>query len=232
MATLTLEATITEVQLEVPAATALIDQEPRDEAWFASLYDQTFDMVDHYARTLIRDREAAEDVVADTYLKVWRARSNFSGRGSVLSWVMAITRNCAMDHLRARKPNVSLDLFEAIGDPGGPDVAEPWLSEADAEAMRHAVSRLSEEHQQVIFLRFYQELSHDAVAAKLGKSPTAIRQIQFRALMRLRKLLQGEAEPKHPSPAVGTGRERRGRTAVAPCRARRFRGQKAEGAGP
>lgn len=42
-------------------------------------------------------------------------------------------------------------------------------------------------------MRFYQELPHDAVAAKLGKSPTAIRQIQVRALMRMRKLLREPA---------------------------------------
>jgi RNA polymerase sigma factor (sigma-70 family) len=193
-------------------------------------------MVYHYARTLIREHETAEDVVADTYLKVWRARSNFSGRGSRLSWVMAITRNCAMDHLRARKPNVSLDLFEAIGDPGGPDRNEPWLSEADAEAIRRAVARLSEEQQQVIFLRFYQDLPHDAVAAKLGKSSTAIRQIQFRALMRLRKFLQGatEAEGATGQPASAGGaapRERRARKAAALCRVRRSSTQKTEDAG-
>ena len=102
---------------------------------------------------------------------------------------MAITHNCAMDHLRSRRLNISLDLFDSIGDPEGPETGGPSITEADAEAIRLAITRLTPEQQQVIFLRFYQELPHEAVAAKLGKSPTAIRQIQFRALVRLRKLL-------------------------------------------
>jgi RNA polymerase sigma-70 factor, ECF subfamily len=109
---------------------------------------------------------------------------------------MTITHHSAMDHLRARKPNVSLDVFDSIGHPEGPETEGPSITEADAEAIRRAVTRLSPEQQQVIFLRFYQELPHEAVAAKLGKSPTAVRQIQFRALVRLRTLLQEESRER------------------------------------
>ncbi len=164
-------------------------QEPRDEAWFASLYNETFDLVYHFARTLVRDHGAADDIVAETYLKAWRARASYTRQGSLLSWVMAITRNCAMDYLRARKSDVSLDLFDSIGEPEGPCADGPSMTEEDVEAIRQAITRLRPEQQQVIFMRFYQELPHEAVAAKLGKSPTAIRQIQFRALVHLRKSL-------------------------------------------
>jgi len=169
-----------------------VDNNPRDEAWFASLYDQTFHMVYHLARTLVRDHDSAEDIVADTYIRVWQAREKYNGHGTLLSWVMAITHNCAMDHLRARRPNVSLDLFASIGDPEGPEPPGPSITESDAEAIRRAIARLPADQQQVIFLRFYQELPHEAVAARLGKSPTAIRQIQYRALVHLRRLLREE----------------------------------------
>lgn len=188
--------TRTEWQRRHAGAGAALDREPRDDVWFANLYSQTFDTVYHFARTLVRDHDTAEDIVADTYLRAWRARLNFTGQGSPLSWVMAITHNCAMDHLRARKPNVSLDLFDAIGDPEGPGSGDPPLCEGDAEAIRRAIARLTPEQQQVIFLRFYQELPHEAVATKLCKSPTAIRQIQFRALVRLRKFLQEEMQTR------------------------------------
>ncbi len=181
-----------EVGEAVEPRVAEIDREPRDEAWFAGLYNQTFDTVYHFARTLVRDHDTTEDIVADTYLKAWRARFSFSGQGSLLSWVLAITHNCAMDHLRARRPDVSLDLFDSVGDPEGHEPEGPAITEADAEAIRRAITRLAPEQQQVIFLRFYQELPHEAVAAKLGKSPTAIRQIQFRALVHLRKFLAEE----------------------------------------
>ena len=109
---------------------------------------------------------------------------------------MTITHNSAMDHLRARRPSVSLEVFDSIGDPAGPETDGPSFSESDAEVIRRAITRLSPEQQQVIFLRFYQELPHEAVAAKLGKSPTAVRQIQFRALVRLQELLQEESHDR------------------------------------
>jgi len=223
MTTVTVEGPRTEWQPEVTVRAAQVDQESRDEGWFAGLYNETFDMVYHLARTLVRDHDTAEDIVAETYLKAWRARLSFSGKGSALSWVMAITRNCAMDHLRGRRPLVSLDVFEAIGDPEGPESDEPVLSEADAEAIRRAVTKLTPEQQQVIFLRFYEELPHDAVAARMGKSPTAIRQIQFRALVSLRRLLRGETD--QPALTGGPAGERHARRAVTSCRARRPRGQ-------
>lgn len=167
-------------------------REPRGEAWFASLYDQTCHLVYHLARTLVRDHETAEDIVAEAYVRVWKAREKYSGQGPLLSWVMAITRNCAMDHLRDSRPKISLDLFDSIGDPRGPESSGPSITESDAEMIRRAIGRLREDQQQVIFLRFYQELPHDVVASKLGKSPAAIRQIQYRALVQLRKLLQDE----------------------------------------
>jgi RNA polymerase sigma-70 factor (ECF subfamily) len=182
----------------IPNATVRTHADPRDEAWFASLYHRTFDTVYHLARTLVRDHDTAEDIVANTYMRVWQARLKYSGQGTLLSWVMAITRNCAMDHLRAHRPNVPLDLFDSIGDPEGHESPGPSITESDAEATRRAIAELSAEQQEVIFLRFYQELPHDAVAAKLGKSPTAIRQIQFRALVRLRQILQGELVTAKP----------------------------------
>ncbi len=193
MTALTFEGIWTERRSLPASHPAPVVEQPRGDAWFASLYNETFDLVYHLARTLVRDHDAAEDIVAETYLKAWRARSSYSGQGSLLSWVMAITRNCAMDHLRARKPNVSLDLFDSIGEPEGPESDGPVISEAGAEAIRRAIMRLTPEQQQVVFMRFYQELPHETVAAKLGKSPTAIRQIQFRALVHLRKLLQEES---------------------------------------
>ncbi len=162
---------------------------PRDEDWFTSLYDETFDTVYHLARALVSDPDIAQDIVAETYLRVWRSRERFHGDGSILSWVMAITHNCAMDHLRARRPKISLDVFDSIGEPEGPDSPAAGLSECDAEAIRRLVAKLGSDQRLVIFMRFYLELPHDAIAARMGKSSTAVRQIQFRALIRLRKLL-------------------------------------------
>lgn len=103
-----------------------------------------------------------------------------------------------MDQLRTPCKDVSLDL---LGQLVGGNVSEPdasLMGEADAESIRQAIMTLAPDQQAVIFLRFYKELPYEAVAARLGKSTGAIRQIQSRALTRLRR------EMKHrPGAAVG-----------------------------
>jgi RNA polymerase sigma-70 factor (ECF subfamily) len=189
MSAVSVEGTGTEWQAQATAPAVQVEQEPRDEAWFAALYDQSFDTVYHLARTLVRDHDVAEGIVAETYVRAWRSRLHFGGRGSPLWGVMANPHNCAMDYSRARRPDISLDLVESIADRPEPGAS---ICEADAEAICRAITKLTPEQQQVIFLRLYHELPHEAVAAKLGKSPTAIRQIQFRALVRLRNFLREE----------------------------------------
>lgn len=157
--------------------------------WFADLYHDTADRVFRFACVLTHDRCLAEDVVAETYLRIWRARDRFDPTRSELAWAMAIARNCAMDLLRARRFElVGMDYAERIEDPSF-DYSVDELTPEQLELLRRAVARLTAEQQQVIFLRFFEGMNHEGVARQMGKKPNAIRAIQFRALARLRTLL-------------------------------------------
>src|SRR6185295_14969113 len=114
----------------------------------------------------------------------------FEERGTPVAWLLSITRNCALDELRKRREHADLDAIADQQDPAGRLV--PALSANDVNAIHAALRRLTEEQQQVIFLRFYEELPHESVAVKLGRSPNAVRAIQFRALARMRTLLEAQ----------------------------------------
>ena len=160
----------------------------RDEAWFAAIYESTFDNVFRYSSALTRNSHVAEDVTAETFLRVWRSRENYRGEGSVLAWILTIARNCATTALNSRKEELDLAL---IIDPEDPTLTQD--ADADSpniEALQAALAELTAEQQQVIFLRFFKELPHEAVAAELGRNPAAVRAIQFRALHRMRKLME------------------------------------------
>ena len=160
----------------------------RDERWFEGVYAATAESVYRYAHMLVREPFLAEDVTAETYLRAWRARGRFLARGSVTSWLLSIARNCALDEMRKRREQVQLDSTDDFED-----ITESLrreLSESDLAAIHGAMQRLTPEQQQVIFLRFYEELPHESVAIRLGRTPNAVRAIQFRALSRMRKLLE------------------------------------------
>ena len=156
------------------------------QGWFAGLYDQTFNKVYRFAYSLAGDATTAEDIAAEAYLRAWRARASRRADGAPVAWLLAITHNCAVDLLRSRREQVALD---SIADPEDPGRC-PELCEADIDLIRSAIRRLTPEQQQVIFLRFYEEMPHDVVAARLGRTPNAVRALQFRALSRLKNLLE------------------------------------------
>jgi RNA polymerase sigma-70 factor (ECF subfamily) len=184
MATLVAERPVRTIRFQ-PVAPNI---EIRGNEWFVDLYESTCESVYRFALMLMRDPSAAEDVAAEVYLRAWRARDRFEERGTPVAWVLSITRNCALDELRKRRQERNLEAIAEHEDPT--QHLAPELSENDVTAIHGAIRCLTREQQQVIFLRFYEELPHESVALKLGRNPNAVRAIQFRALSRLRKLLE------------------------------------------
>ncbi len=161
----------------------------RDEGWFNLVYTSCVDHAYRYAQMLTHDLDLTDEIIAEAFLRVWRSRASYSDRGPVLAWVFSITRNCAFDALRKRREVLALATLDG-NDLADPELPVAPLRAADIAEIREALNHLTEEQQQVIFLRFYEELSHDKVAARLGRSSNAVRAVQFRALARLRKLLE------------------------------------------
>jgi RNA polymerase sigma-70 factor, ECF subfamily len=163
-----------------------------EDAWFVDFYDENFDSVYRYAGMLVRNTQLAEDVVSDAFLRAWEARHTCRNRKAALSWILSITRNCAIDALRAQKKGtVELSAIPEPEDPGTDLSATEEVSAELRMRLEEAIRELPAEQQQVLFMRFYEKRSHDEVAQQLGKNASAVRVIQYRALGRLRKLMDG-----------------------------------------
>ncbi len=180
------------------AAERAAERDELDCSWFATLYEHTVGSVYRYAYVLVHDAWLAEDVTAETYLRAWKGRSSYRGDGAALSWLMAIAHNVAISALRQRKETV--DLHAVANQPldgEDADLSGPLADQAREEELHglllQAIQQLTPEQQQVVYLRFFEGLSHQEIADRLGKRPGAVRAIQFRALGRLRQRLQGEA---------------------------------------
>ena len=164
----------------------------RDTLWFSRLYEESVDTVYRYAYVLVRNAERAEDVTADVFLKAWRSRDSLRSEEAAQAWLMTIARNSAMSVLRSKREDIDLG---AIAEPEDNtlDPCHGVLAEFDAGRLQDAIRQLTAEQQAVVFLRFFEGLRHEQVAERLGSNANAIRAVQFRALARLRKLLQGES---------------------------------------
>lgn len=141
-----------------------------DERAFLELYDRYASNVYGLALRILGDTMLAEEITQDTFLKLWsRARQYDSERGSLMVWLLTITRRTALDRLRleARRPITSdaLEPDEAwheIPDTSTITDEQRWRS------MHFAVESLQTEQRQVIEMAFYHGLSQSEIAETLN----------------------------------------------------------------
>src|SRR4029077_7444597 len=117
---------------------------------------------------LVDDKSLAEDLLSEVFLDVWRQAASFEGRSSVSTWLLAIARYKALSSRRRRRDDkLDDELAESICDPCGD--AETMMQDKDRdERLIAALSRLSDEHREIIDLVYYHGKSVKEVAAITG----------------------------------------------------------------
>jgi RNA polymerase sigma-70 factor (ECF subfamily) len=167
----------------------------RDQAALHALYARTHRLVFTLALRINGNRESAEEVTLDVFHELWRrARSYDSANGTVLGWVMNLTRSRAIDRVRTdqRKKRVNP---QAGGFDEETDVSSHEIVEAreQVRALRSALTVLGTDERRVIEAAFFGELTHVQVASKfnmpLGTVKTRIRS----GLLKLRRALDEQA---------------------------------------
>ena len=161
-----------------------------DREAFAALYRARVADVGRYVGSMMRDVHRAEDVVAQTFLLAWRDLPKLRRPERFDAWLFRIARNQAMSELR-RRPAASLD--EAADPPDPSRFSSPHAvveAREYVERIEWALDRLPETQRQVVVLRFLRGFSHAETAAQLGSTEEATRALQYRALARLRRLME------------------------------------------
>ncbi len=161
-----------------------------DRSAFEQIYMLLADDLYGYLRGQCRDETVAEDLVANTFLKAWRsARRYRPGTNHFRPWIFAIARNELRDYWRKSEqtlPIIELDLADEVPEVH-PDPAEVH------RLVSVALASLTEDQRQVVVLRYFNEKSHEEIAALLGKREGAVRQMLLRALRRMRKVMADAA---------------------------------------
>jgi RNA polymerase sigma-70 factor, ECF subfamily len=172
--------------------------ERRDGRALAQLYDRYGRMVYALILRIVRNQAAAEDLVQETFLRVWnRAQSFDASRGAVGPWLLTVARNRAIDYLRSQEGrDRKLAVFEENEDPrlyAGMEADIVFAEEA--RRVKQALARLPENQRQVIELAYFDGLSQTEMAAKLGQPLGTVKTWVRSALAGLRKTMEaGVAE--------------------------------------
>lgn len=156
-----------------------------DAQAFGALYDRFQPEILRYLAHRTRDLEAAEDLTQQVFLKAWQAIPRFEQRGVPFkAWLYRMAHNQMVDHFRTHKPTTELGDFDL---PDEADQESALLTGEMNEALQRALARLSEDHRQVLTLRFLMEKSAREIGEVTGRKEVTVRGLQMRALQALRR---------------------------------------------
>lgn len=147
------------------------------------------------AYSYVKDRDVAEDIFQDVFIKAYYNMDKFRGDSSLKTWLIRITINCCKDYLKSayQKKVVPLTDFEEDSLPtdGGYEAVEN--ADRDAQVKR-AVMTLPEQYRSVVMCVYYEELSVEEAAKALGLPPGTVKSRLFRARDMLKKKLEGRLD--------------------------------------
>jgi RNA polymerase sigma-70 factor (ECF subfamily) len=166
-----------------------------------------------FALRLVADQEAAEDLVSEVFLDVWRHAGRFEGRCRVSTWLLTITRNLAVSMLRRRTmERLDDDVAAAILDHG--DDPETAIQTKQQNAiLAHCLTKLSAAHREVIDLVYYHGRSINEVAAIIRVPPSTVKTRMFYARKQVAPLLSAFGVHRGPLKAEASACKRQARLA-------------------
>ena len=153
--------------------TELIERlQRRDPQALAELYDRYGKLVYSVILRIVRDAAIAEDLVQETFLRVWNRVHGFdAGKGSIGPWLLAVARNRSIDYLRSasgRERNAT--EFEETDHPAlYTEMEHDILTTDAARQVKAAMQKLSPNQRQVIELAYFEGLSQTEMAERMGQ---------------------------------------------------------------
>ena len=165
----------------------------RDPQAMADLYDRYGRIAYSLILRIVRDAALAEDLVQETFLRVWnRAQAFDEQRGALGPWLLAVARNRAIDYLRSSDGRMARSAYELV-EMENPalfaNLENEILSSDQARRIREALTKLNPTHRNVIELAYFEGLSQTEMAQKMGQPLGTIKTWVRTALRNLREEL-------------------------------------------
>jgi RNA polymerase sigma-70 factor (ECF subfamily) len=180
-----------------PAGSSKSDKIREYENRLANLYDEYYDRIAHYVYVRIGDKNEAEDIASEVFLKALKSIKSYEEQGVPMqAWLFKIAHNLVVDHFRRKSKykTVSIDNVEILDDTDPADTAEINIT---MESVGKAMEKLTVDQREVLQLRFFGGLSSKEVAGAMKKTDGSVREMQRSALEKLRQILMPDKASGH-----------------------------------
>ncbi|HSE73824.1 MAG TPA: sigma-70 family RNA polymerase sigma factor [Dongiaceae bacterium] len=162
-----------------------------DREAFSGLYRLTSPQLFGLALRILRRRDWAEEAVQECFVTIWRRAGDYRpDLGPAMPWITVILRNKCLDRLRREKPLQPIEDPAADRADEGPSPLEGAMAADDARRLKGCVDQLEEDQRTSIRLAYYEGLTHEQLAARLGAPLGTVKSWIRRGLQRLKRCLE------------------------------------------
>lgn len=172
-----------------------------DQRAFGELVDLYKDKIYHLAYRMLSNRHEAEDIVQETFLRVYLHLDRYDAAHKFSTWIYRIGTNLCIDRLRKRRPSYSLDAelsatdgadgYAMIASEGRTPESELLLTETQ-QTVRRAIEQLPDKYKPIVILRYMQDLSLQEIGDILGLPVTTVKTRVHRGREFLRNKIKHE----------------------------------------
>ena len=178
----------------------MLDVKAGDEQSFALLLHRYRTPLVNFLYRMVRNREQAEDLAQEVFIRVYRARADYVPSAKFTTWLFRIATNLALNSIRDtrhQRMEVSLDAPVTADSEEGderpldvaeknPNIEQHLVQEAQRDMIRHAIDKLPEKQRAAVLLHKYQDLDYGEISKILSCSESALKSLLFRAYETLR----------------------------------------------
>ena len=146
-----------------------------------------------YLNTYVRNISTAEELMEEVFVKLVTKKPRFSGKSSFKTWLYAIGRNIAIDHLRhiSKLSGTPIEDFPHLTD--GEETAEhTYIKQENKQILHNAMKKLRPQYRQVLYLIFFEELDNEQTAQVMRKTKRQIENLVYHAKQSLKAELNKE----------------------------------------
>jgi RNA polymerase sigma-70 factor (ECF subfamily) len=178
----------------------MLDVKAGDEQSFALLLHRYRTPLVNFLYRMVRNREQAEDLAQEVFIRVYRARADYVPSAKFTTWLFRIATNLALNSVRDtrhQRMELSLDAPVTVDSEDGderpidvaeknPNIEEHLVQEVQRDMIRHSIDKLPEKQRAAVLLHKYQDLDYGEISKILECSESALKSLLFRAYETLR----------------------------------------------
>ncbi len=151
-----------------------------------------------YSMSFVRNKDDAEEIVQQTFIKVWKHLSRFDETKKFSVWIYTIARRTALDELKKKRPVSFSEMSKSEDDIPFADTLEDGTQSIIANlqnlrevgAFEEIVKKLSEDKAEIVFLKLYEDMTFEEIGEMTGRPMNTVKSVYRRALEIVRKELE------------------------------------------